>query len=80
VEPGAGSTGVQSIGSAWAKSRPLIKLTAATRLLVFLSVATLVAVRAAPPVALGVGVIDLASAALTIWALAGETQVDESKI
>ena len=72
--------GILCIGSAWAKSRPLIKLTAATRLLVFLSVATLVAVRAAPPVALGVGVIDLASAALTIWALAGETQVDESKI
>jgi len=42
------------------------------------SVAMLVAVRAAPPIALGVGVIDLASAALTIWALAGETQADQA--
>ena len=40
----------------------------------------LVAVRTAPPVALGVGVIDLTSAALTIWALAGETQADQAKV
>ena len=70
--------GVLCIGSSVAKSRLVIKLTAVTRLLVMASVAMLVAVRAAPPIALGVGVIDLASAALTIWALAGETQADQA--
>ena len=70
--------GVLCICSAVAKSRLVIKLTAVTRLLVMASVAMLVAVRAAPPIALGVGVIDLASAALTIWALAGETQADQA--
>jgi hypothetical protein len=69
--------GLLCIGSAVAKSRLLVKLTASTRLLVMASVTMLVAVRAAPPVALGVGVIDLASAALTIWALARETQADQ---
>ena len=70
--------GVLCIGSSVAKSRLVIKLTAVTRLLVMASVAMLVAVRAAPPIALGVGVIDLASAALTIWALAGETQAGQA--
>jgi hypothetical protein len=50
----------------------LIKATAATRLLVMASLATLVALRVAPPIALGVGLIDLVSATLTIWALAAE--------
>ena len=72
--------GILCIGSAVAKSRLLIKLTAATRLLVMGSVVMLVAAQAAPPVALAVGVIDLASAALTIWALAGENQADRAKI
>ena len=64
--------GILCIGSAWAQSRPLIKLTAATRLLVMASLVVLIALRLAPPIALGVGIIDLASAALTIWALAAE--------
>src|SRR5262249_32625922 len=72
--------GILCIGSGLAKSRLLIKLTAATRLLVMASVTMLVAVRAAPPVVLGVGVIDLASAALTIWALAGGTQAHPSEV
>lgn len=64
--------GVLCAGSAWAKSRLLIKLTAATRLLVMPALLVLVALRAAPPIALGVGLIDLVSATLTIWALAAE--------
>jgi hypothetical protein len=66
--------GILCIGSAWVGSRPLIKLTAATRLLVMTSLTILVALRVAPPIALGVGVIDLVSAALTIWALAAERE------
>ena len=72
--------GVLCIGSALAKSRLLIKLTAATRLFVAASVAMLVVTRVAPPVALSVGAIDLASAALTIWALAAQTQADQARI
>ena len=64
--------GILCIGSAWIKSRPLIKLTVATRLLVTVSLVTLAVMQIVPPVALGVGVIDLASATLTIWALAAE--------
>jgi hypothetical protein len=64
--------GILCIGSAWIKSRPLIKLTVATRLLVTVSLVTLAVMQIVPPVALGVGMIDLASAALTIWALAAE--------
>src|SRR5215471_18968654 len=40
--------GILCIGSAWAQSRLLIKITVATRLLVMASVTMLVAVRAAP--------------------------------
>jgi len=65
--------GVLCLGSAWINSPLLVKLTAATRLLVFASVAILVASQIAPPLALGIGIIDLVSAALTIWALAAET-------
>ena len=72
--------GVLCIGSALAKSRVLIKLTAATRLFVAATVAMIVVTQAAPPVALSVGAIDLASAALTIWALAAQTQADQAKI
>jgi hypothetical protein len=68
--------GIVCIGSAWVKSDLLIKLTAATRLLVMASLATLVALRAAPPIVLVVGMIDLISAVLTIWALAAETRSD----
>ncbi len=64
--------GILCIGVAWIRSRLLMKLTAATRLLVMASIGTLVALRAAPPIALGVGIIDLVSAALTIWALVAE--------
>jgi hypothetical protein len=64
--------GVLCIAGALAKSRALIKATAATRLLVMASLAILVALQAAPPIALGVGLIDLVSATLTIWALAAE--------
>jgi hypothetical protein len=64
--------GVLCIAAAWAKSKLLIKATAATRLLVMASLAILVALQVAPPIALGVGFIDLVSAALTIWALAAE--------
>jgi len=71
--------GILCIGSAVAKSRLLIKLTAATRLFVAASVAMLVVTRVAPPVALSVGAIDLASAALTIWALAAQTQADQAR-
>ena len=52
----------------------LIKLTIATRTLVIAAVAALVMLHVAPPLALGVGVIDIASAALTAWAISTETQ------
>jgi len=67
--------GILCIGSAWAKSQLLIKLSVATRLLVVSSLAVLVALRAVPLVALGIGVIDLASATLTLWALAAEARI-----
>jgi len=44
------------------------------RLWVMAALTALVVVRLVPVVALVVGVIDLASAALTVWALAGEAQ------
>jgi hypothetical protein len=66
--------GVLCIGSAWIKSRLLVELTVATRLLVMGSLAMLVALRVAPPIALGVGAIDLISATLTIWALAAQAR------
>jgi hypothetical protein len=37
-------------------------------------VAALVMLRIAPPLALGIGLIDMASAALTAWAIATEAQ------
>ena len=64
--------GVLCIGSAWIKSRLLVELTVATRLLVMGSLAMLVALSVVPPIALGIGAIDLISATLTIWALAAE--------
>jgi hypothetical protein len=66
--------GVFCIGCAWAKSRMLINLTIVMRTLVMVAVAALVALGAAPLLALGVGVIDIASAALTAWAMASERQ------
>ena len=38
------------------------------------SIGILVALHAAPPIALCVGIIDLVSAALTVWALATERE------
>lgn len=64
--------GVLCIGSAWIKSQLLVELTVATRLLVMGSLAMLVALSVVPPIALGIGAIDLISATLTIWALAAE--------
>jgi hypothetical protein len=66
--------GVLCIGSAWIKSPLLVGLTVATRLLVMASLAMLVALRVVPPITLGIGVIDLISATLTIWALAAEAR------
>jgi hypothetical protein len=64
--------GVLCIGAAQVKSRPLIKLATATRVLVMVSLAILVFLRAAPAIAIGIGIIDLISAGLTGWALAAE--------
>jgi hypothetical protein len=50
----------------------LVKLTIAMRTLVMVAVAALVALHIAPPLALGIGVIDIASAALTAWAISTE--------
>jgi len=66
--------GVLCIGSAWIKSPLLVELTVATRLLVMGSLAMLVVLSVVPPIALGVGVIDLISATLTIWAVAAESR------
>jgi hypothetical protein len=66
--------GVLCMAVAWAKSKLFIRATAATRLLVMALAAILVALQIAPPIVLGVGLIGLASAALTIWALAAEAQ------
>jgi hypothetical protein len=66
--------GVLCIGTAWIKSPLLVGLTVATRLLVMASLAILVALRVVPPITLGIGVIDLISATLTIWALAAEAR------
>jgi len=51
----------------------LTKLTIAMRTLVMLAVGVLVVLHIAPPLALGVGVIDIASATLTAYAMAAET-------
>jgi len=66
--------GVFCIGCGWLKSQTLIKLTIAMRTSVMVAVAALVTLRIAPPIALGIGVIDMASAALTAWAIATEAQ------
>jgi hypothetical protein len=65
--------GLFCIGCGLLKSRMLIKLTIAMRTLVMVAVAALVTLHIAPPLALGVGIIDIASAALTAWAIATET-------
>ena len=67
--------GLFCIGCGLVKSRMLIKLTIAMRTFVIAAVvAALVMLHVAPPLALGVGVIDIASAALTAWAISTETQ------
>ena len=55
--------GLFSIGCGLVKSRMLMKLTIAMRTFVMAAVAALVMLHVAPPLALGVGVIDIASAA-----------------
>ena len=64
--------GLFCIGCGLVKSRMLIKLTIAMRTFVIAAVAALVMLHVAPPLALGVGVIDIASAALTAWAISTE--------
>ena len=66
--------GLFCIGCGLVKSRILIELTIAMRTLVMVAVAALVTLRAAPPLVLGIGVIDIASAALTAWAISTETK------
>jgi ABC-type transport system involved in multi-copper enzyme maturation permease subunit len=61
--------GLFCIGCGFLTSRMLIKLTIAMRVLVMVAVAALVTFHIAPPLALGIGIIDLASAALTAWAM-----------
>jgi hypothetical protein len=61
--------GLFCIASGFLKSRTLIKLTIALRMLVMVAVAALVTFHTAPPLALGIGIIDIASAALTAWAM-----------
>jgi hypothetical protein len=65
--------GLFCIGCGFGKSPMLIRLTVAMRTLVMVAVAALVTLRIAPPLALGIGIIDIASAALTTWAIATET-------
>jgi Ca2+/Na+ antiporter len=66
--------GLFCIGCGFSKSRMLIKLTIAMRTLVMIAVGALVVLRIAPPLALGIGVVDIASAALTAWAISSEAQ------
>jgi hypothetical protein len=66
--------GLFCIGCGLARSRTLIKLTIAMRTIVLVAVAALVMLHIAPPLALGIGVIDIASAALTAWAISTETE------
>jgi hypothetical protein len=61
--------GLFCIGCGFLKSPMLIRLTIAMRTLVMVAVAALVTLRIAPPLALGIGMIDIASAALTTWAI-----------
>ena len=65
--------GLFCIGCGYLKSRMFIKPTIAMRTLVMIAVSALVALQIAPPLALGIGVMDIASAALTAWAIATET-------
>ena len=65
--------GLFCVGCGFLKSRMLIKLTVVMRTLVMIAVGGLVALRIAPPLALGIGIIDIASAALTAWAISTET-------
>ena len=66
--------GILCVGGAVARSRTLVKLSVAMRLWVMAALTALVVVRLVPMIALVVGVIDPASAALTAWALTAERQ------
>ena len=68
--------GILCIGVGRAGSRPLVKLTVAVRLGVLPALAALVGFGLAPMIVLVVGVIDLVSAALTLWGLAAPTRRD----
>jgi hypothetical protein len=64
--------GLFCVGCGWVKSPVLIRLTVVMRSLVLAAVAALVTLHIAPRLALGVGIIDIASAALTLWAMSTE--------
>ncbi len=66
--------GVLCIGVARSGSEAIVKLTVAMRLWVMASLAILALLRLVPVAALAVGVIDLTSAALTIWTLVVEAR------
>jgi hypothetical protein len=68
--------GLFCIGCGVVKSRMLIKLTIAMRTLVMVAVTALVTLHVAPPLALGIGVIDLTSAALTARGFDGGAEPD----
>ena len=68
--------GILCIGVGRAGSRSLIKLTVAVRLGVLPALAALVGLGLAPMIVLVVGVIDLVSAALTLWGLAAPARRD----
>jgi hypothetical protein len=68
--------GILCIGVGRAGSRSLIKLTVAVRLGVLPALAALVGLGLAPMIVLVVGVIDLVSAALTLWGLAALARRD----
>jgi hypothetical protein len=68
--------GILCVGVGRAGSLPLVKLTVAVRLGVLPALAALVGLGLAPMIVLGVGVIDMVSAALTLWGLAAPTRPD----
>ena len=70
--------GILCIGVGRAGSRPLVKLTVAVRLAVLPALAALIALGLAPMIVLVVGIVDLVSAALTLWGLAAERKMARS--
>jgi hypothetical protein len=66
--------GIFCIAAAQTASRLLVRISIAMRLWVAAVVAALIAARLAPAMVAVVGAIDLVSAALTAWAMAGEAR------